>query len=103
MTFVWLQRVKPKPSKTISNSRLGLTKGGEQDMAKVERYKASREFKLDCGHSVAVGQTFVVTKTFTCEQDANRTVHDTLETIRHTLENGVKHLKWLEWDLRHKK
>lgn len=72
-------------------------------MAKVERYKASREFKLDCGHSVAPGQSFVVTKTFTCEQDANRGIDATLDTIRRTLENGVRMLKWLEWDIRTKK
>lgn len=72
-------------------------------MGKIERYQAQREFKLDCGHTVGIGQTFVVTKTFTCEQDAETPVHSSLATIRQILENGVIHLKRLEWDLRHRK
>lgn len=72
-------------------------------MAKVERYKASRTFTLDCGHSVAAGQTFVVTKSFTCEQDAAGSLQVALGMIGRTLENGVKLLKALEWDVRTKK
>lgn len=41
-------------------------------MAQVQRYKAKKDFKLDCGHAVKAGETFAVTKTFTCEQDAKR-------------------------------
>jgi hypothetical protein len=72
-------------------------------MAKVDQYKATREWKLDCGHKVAAGQTYVVTKTFTCEQCAKQSIHATLANIRDILEKGVIHLKNLEWDLRHQK
>ncbi len=41
-------------------------------MAQVKRYKAKRDFKLDCGHMVKAGEAFVVTKTFSCEEDAKR-------------------------------
>ncbi len=39
-------------------------------MAQVKRYKAKKEFKLDCGHVVKPGDEFVVTKSFTCELHA---------------------------------
>ncbi len=41
-------------------------------MAHVQRFKAKKDFKLDCGHAVKAGETFAVTKTFTCEADAKR-------------------------------
>ena len=41
-------------------------------MAQVKRFTAKKDFNLDCGHSVKAGETFVVTKSFTCEQDAQR-------------------------------
>jgi hypothetical protein len=41
-------------------------------MAQVKRFKAKKGFTLDCGHTVKAGETFVVTKTFSCEQDAQR-------------------------------
>ncbi len=41
-------------------------------MAQVKRYTAKKDFKLDCGHIVKAGQTFVVTKFFTCEVDGKR-------------------------------
>jgi hypothetical protein len=41
-------------------------------MAQVKRYKAKKDFKLDCGHEVKAGQSFVVTKFFSCEIDATR-------------------------------
>lgn len=41
-------------------------------MAQVKKYRAKKEFKLDCGHTVKAGEMFAVTKTFTCEQDAKR-------------------------------
>jgi hypothetical protein len=41
-------------------------------MAQVKRFKAKRDLNLDCGHAVKAGETFVVTKTFSCEQDAQR-------------------------------
>ena len=72
-------------------------------MAKVERYPAQRAFQLDCGHKVGVGQTFVVTKIFTCEQHMETPVHSSLASIQETLERGVVFLKHLEWDLRHTK
>ncbi len=41
-------------------------------MAQIKQYKAKKDFKLDCGHTVKAGEVFSVTKTFTCEQDAKR-------------------------------
>jgi hypothetical protein len=41
-------------------------------MAQVKRYKAKKDFKLDCGHEVKAGQGFVVTKFFSCEIDGTR-------------------------------
>ena len=41
-------------------------------MAQVNRYKAKKDFKLDCGHLVKAGEMFLVTKTFSCEQDAKQ-------------------------------
>lgn len=70
-------------------------------MAKVETYTASRELRLDCGHKVSLGRTYVVTKTFTCQADVGRPLHAALTQILEALENGVIHLKHLEWDLRH--
>lgn len=72
-------------------------------MAKVERYRAQREFRLDCGHTVGIGQTFVVTKIFTCEKDTETPVHSSLANIAELLEAGVRFMKRLEWDLRHEK
>jgi hypothetical protein len=31
------------------------------------RYKAKKDFRLDCGCQVKAGEQFVVTKSFTCE------------------------------------
>lgn len=70
-------------------------------MSKVDTYTAQREFRLDCGHTVSSGGTFVVTKIFTCEKDAQRPIHALLARIQESLELGVTHLKHLEWDLRH--
>ena len=39
-------------------------------MAQQIRYKAKKDFKLDCGHVVKKGEEFVVTKSFTCELHA---------------------------------
>ncbi|MBI4785848.1 MAG: hypothetical protein HY782_02240 [Chloroflexi bacterium] len=41
-------------------------------MPQVKRYQAKKDLKLDCGHTVKAGETFVVTKTFTCEEDAKQ-------------------------------
>jgi hypothetical protein len=41
-------------------------------MAQVKQYKAKKPLTLDCGHHVAAGGTFAVTKVFTCEADATR-------------------------------
>jgi hypothetical protein len=41
-------------------------------MAQVKQYKAKKPLTLDCGHHVAAGGTFAVTKIFTCEADATR-------------------------------
>lgn len=41
-------------------------------MAQVKHYKARKDFTLDCGHTVKTGEEFVVTKSFTCAQDAKR-------------------------------
>jgi hypothetical protein len=41
-------------------------------MAQVKRFKAKKPFKLDCGHVLRVGDSFVVTKVFTCDEDAKR-------------------------------
>ncbi len=41
-------------------------------MAQIKRFKAKKDFTLDCGHTVKAGEEFVVTKTFSCEQDAQR-------------------------------
>jgi hypothetical protein len=41
-------------------------------MAQVKRFKAKKNLKLDCGHTVKAGELFVVTRIFTCEQDAQR-------------------------------
>ncbi len=38
-------------------------------MAQIKRYTAKKPFKLDCGHEVREGESFVVTKVFTCEED----------------------------------
>ncbi len=41
-------------------------------MAQIKHYKARRPFKLDCGHLVNAGESFAVTKVFTCEADVTR-------------------------------
>ncbi len=41
-------------------------------MAQTKRFKAKKDFKLDCGHVVKAGEEFVVTKTFTCGGDATK-------------------------------
>jgi len=38
-------------------------------MPQVRRLTAKRSLKLDCGHIVCPGQTFLVTSIFTCEKD----------------------------------
>lgn len=43
-------------------------------MAQVKRYMAKKAFKLDCGHEVKAGESFVVTKVFSCEEDGKRLV-----------------------------
>jgi hypothetical protein len=70
-------------------------------MAKQDTYSAKWPMRLDCGHSVAAGGKMVITKIYTCEQDAQRPIHATLAAIKDILEKGVIHLKHLEWDLRH--
>ncbi len=39
-------------------------------MAQVKRYTAKKNFALDCGHEVREGESFAVTKVFTCEEHA---------------------------------
>ena len=70
-------------------------------MSKTDRYPAKWEFKLDCGHAVAVGQKYVVTKIFTCEKHTQQSIHGILTNIQELLENGITTLKRVEWDLRH--
>ncbi len=41
-------------------------------MAQVNRFTAKKPFRLDCSHEVKAGDGFVVTKVFTCEEDAKR-------------------------------
>ena len=42
-------------------------------MAQTKVYTAkNKPFKLDCGHMVRIGDSFVVTKVFSCELDAKR-------------------------------
>jgi hypothetical protein len=41
-------------------------------MAQVKRYTAKKDLKLDCGHTVKAGEKFVVTRFFSCEEDAQR-------------------------------
>ena len=41
-------------------------------MSQIKRFKAKKGFKLDCGHDVKPGDSFVVTKTFSCDADASR-------------------------------
>ncbi len=41
-------------------------------MAQSKRFKAKKELKLDCGHTIKAGEAFVVTRVFSCEQDAKR-------------------------------
>jgi hypothetical protein len=48
-------------------------------MAQVKRFKAKKPFKLDCGHEVRVGDSFVVTKVFACEADAKRIPFGTVQ------------------------
>jgi hypothetical protein len=48
-------------------------------MAQVKTFKAKKPFKLDCGHGVRVGDSFVVTKVFTCEADAKRVTFSNAE------------------------
>jgi hypothetical protein len=38
-------------------------------MPQVKRFKAKRNSKLDCGHTVKEGETIVVTTTYGCERD----------------------------------
>ncbi len=70
-------------------------------MAKQDTYTAKWQQRLDCGHTVSPGGKVVVNKTYTCEQDAKQPIHATLAAIKKVLEDGVIHLKQLEWDLRH--
>ncbi len=39
-------------------------------MSQEKRFKAKKDFKLDCGHVVKAGEEFVVVKSFVCEIDA---------------------------------
>jgi hypothetical protein len=48
-------------------------------MAQIKEFKAKKPFKLDCGHGVRVGDSFVVMKVFTCEMDARRVPYSKVE------------------------
>jgi hypothetical protein len=37
-------------------------------MAHCKRFHAKKELKLDCGHTIAAGETFGVTRVFRCER-----------------------------------
>ncbi len=39
-------------------------------MAQIKRFTAKKDLTLDCGHSIKVGETFVVTSVYSCEKDA---------------------------------
>jgi hypothetical protein len=41
-------------------------------MAQSKRFKAKKDLKLDCGHTIKAGESFVVTRVFSCEEDAKR-------------------------------
>ncbi len=41
-------------------------------MAQVKRFRAKKDFKLDCGHTVKGGEEFVVSKVFTCPPDSTK-------------------------------
>lgn len=41
-------------------------------MAQTKVYRAKKPFKLDCGHMLRIGDSFVVTKIFSCETDAKQ-------------------------------
>lgn len=41
-------------------------------MAQSRRFKAKKDLKLDCGHTIKAGEEFVVTRVFSCDQDAKR-------------------------------
>ncbi len=41
-------------------------------MSQVKHYQAKKGLKLDCGHEVREGESFAVTRVFTCEADAPR-------------------------------
>ncbi len=41
-------------------------------MAQLLHYQAKKDLKLDCGHEVRQGESFAVTKYFTCDADAKR-------------------------------
>ncbi len=41
-------------------------------MSQAKRFQAKRDLKLDCGHTIKAGESFVVTRFFRCEKDAER-------------------------------
>jgi hypothetical protein len=40
-------------------------------MPQSKSYTAHRPLRLDCGHSVNAGESFIVTRVFSCAQEAN--------------------------------
>ncbi len=40
-------------------------------MAQTKRYTAKKDLRLDCGHTIKAGETFVVTSIYSCEKDAD--------------------------------
>ncbi len=70
-------------------------------MSKQDRFSVQWPMRLDCGHLAKPGDKVIVTKIYTCENHIQQPLHATLTAIKQTLENGVVHLKNLEWDLRH--
>jgi hypothetical protein len=47
-------------------------KTGKEGLAQSERFKAKKDLKLDCGHTIKAGEEFLVTRVFSCDQDAKR-------------------------------
>ncbi len=39
-------------------------------MSQMKRFQAKMDLKLDCGHTIRAGESFVVTRFFRCEKDA---------------------------------
>ena len=62
-------------------------------MAQVKRFSAKKDLRLDCGHTIKAGETFVVTSIYACEKDAQWPLGVLRAAFEKTIANLLKDLK----------